>query len=310
MKIYTWNILAKPLFTAKNYPKNDPGVFNLDERDRLICQEMTKRCQEKYIIGLQEVDTETYEKLVIIFNENDYEVYWVSNGNHLNDYMGIVLAWPREQYKLKRFRQLQTCGLAKEYYDIYSSLDKLMNPWLTILKRKNWILAAELQDKKSLKSFVVATCHVPRLYDIPHATYLCIDLLYTSLEKFAGSLPLFICGDFNFLPSSEAYMLLTNPTYRQKQKEIHVHNMVYFYQSQIKHTYTSLIKTAQGQEPLFTCRSALYSNDLFEGTLDYVFCTNVQISTVNIENIPTDNIIYPSYSNPSDHLPLVINLEF
>ena len=219
----------------------------------------------------------------------------------------FLLAWPK-CYKLRRYSQQQICERAKIDYEVHSRMSDGDNPWLTILKRKSWLLAVELEEIETSKQFVLATCHAPLLHKIPHASYLLTDILFTILEKFAGDQPTIILGDFNITPDSEAYHHIVHtprPTKCLQSKQT-----TYFYQPQMKKGYSSFIKHHSGSEPKFTCRTAMNGDTVFEGTLDYIFTTNLKIVSSQVGTLSDEPNLYPTQDNPSDHLPLHIDLEF
>ena len=92
LNIFTWNILAKPLFNPKIFKQHAVGIFDVARRDQVIEEKIKQLCLSGSIIALQEVDGETYSNLVMILSTANYEFHWLSNGNHLNDYMGILVS--------------------------------------------------------------------------------------------------------------------------------------------------------------------------------------------------------------------------
>ena len=160
IKFFTWNILSRSYYNASTYKNSDPADFDLEKRDIFIIDKLKNLMDENYIISLQEVDLTVWNKIALIFNKYKYQVYWSSYGSSLNDFMGVLMAWPRESYKTLDFHQCVPPAQAKES----EPKEFLINsPWSIVSKRSNWLLMAKLEEISSKKKIVVATYHAPLL---------------------------------------------------------------------------------------------------------------------------------------------------
>jgi hypothetical protein len=62
--LFSWNILYKrSLVPEKFQPFYDPSIFNWEERDKLIFSRLEEQIKKNAIIGLQEVDNDTWMKV-------------------------------------------------------------------------------------------------------------------------------------------------------------------------------------------------------------------------------------------------------
>lgn len=303
INFFTWNILTRSYFTASSYKDSDPENFDLEKRDNFIIDKLKDLMDENYIISLQEVDLTVWNKIALIFNKHNYQVYWSSYGNYMNDFMGVLLAWPKDLYNTLDYKQCVPPSQAK---DLEPKEFLINSPWSIISKRWNWLLMAKLEEIKSKKKIVVATYHAPLFSSSPDATLISTDLYFHNLENFAKGLPVIIGGDFNFSPSSDSFDFVTSN--KKKNKEILVSEKKFTYQPKTKLAYKSAYNETFGNEPDFTNRVnrtyKIMNTESYEDTLDFIFFTNFKPKKVKTKKLNQKKIWYPNLENPSDHLPM------
>jgi hypothetical protein len=223
VKFFTWNILTRSYFNYESYKDANPADFNLKKRDAFILNKLADLMDQRYIISLQEVDLTVWNKLCTLFDNYNYNVNWSHAGNISNDYMGVLLAWPRDEYKLLEFKQCMPATLAKED----EPKDFVPNsPWSVVAKKWNWLLMAKLEKISSKKKMICAAYHAPLFPNNPDATFIANDLLFYSLEKFSEDLPVIIGGDFNIPPSSESFKHVIRDS-KKKQRNYFRSKIIY-----------------------------------------------------------------------------------
>ena len=131
--------------------------------------------------------------------------------------------------------------------------------------------------------------------------------IINQIQKIAGQLPYIVAGDFNAVPSSSVYKMITlgvNP-------RISVSKV---YKSVPKFFITSLISAyfaLQGREPEYTNYSQTKNMPIFfKDTIDYIFYRKMRVEKVLHvrDDFPTST--FPNEEEPSDHLPIGATLNF
>ena len=309
INFFTWNSLTRAYFVHSSFKDSDPLDFDLEKRDNFIINKLEKLMNGNYVISLQEVDLTTWNKLVPLFEKCDYYVNWTPSGTSRDDFMGVLLGWPRKKYKLVDYYQCIPPIQAKESEpkEVESNKETLYtSPWGIVSRKWNWLLMAKLEEICSQKIIVFAAYYAPLFTSSFDATFISTDLLFSNLEKFSGDLPIIIGGDFNFPLNSDSFNLVT--TDEKKEKEIILLEKSYLYSPKTKLVYKSAYKESFGSEPKFTNRVQrtfkFMDTDTFEDTLDFIFFTNFTPKLVESEKLNEELLWYPNSNNPSDHLSL------
>jgi len=125
------------------------------------------------------------------------------------------------------------------------------------------------------------------------------------------TLPMIVCGDFNSIPGSAVYKLLTSGEVEGNHKDFHNYDYGAYSNDGLKHRI--LLKSAYAEvcgEPPFTN----YTGD-FVGVLDYILHTGEDVSPERILRPVDESIVLlhnGALPNPymcSDHIPLVADLK-
>jgi hypothetical protein len=146
-------------------------------------------------------------------------------------------------------------------------------------------------------TFTVATYHMPCAFTQPELMRLHAEALIDLVKVKAGNNPLILLGDFNALPGSEVYRMLTSEFTSAYNPEPEFTNKA-------KYKYDSMISPVE-----------------FTGTIDYVFSrglklvSNLHILGHDIEGVPRktedfNGVYLPTFGHPSDHLPVGATYEF
>jgi endonuclease/exonuclease/phosphatase family metal-dependent hydrolase len=129
-------------------------------------------------------------------------------------------------------------------------------------------------------------------------------------------LPLVFCGDFNFKPHSFPYKCITSGKHALDYASPHVEEhrlyVVAGWLAPELAPMTSLYAAVYGSEPAYTnnCVTQLGNSgeNPFCDTLDYIFA-NTRVRAKGAELLPSEGPGLPNEHHPSDHLPVVVDVE-
>lgn len=317
VNVFTWNILTRAYFNNETFPEYDNQIFDNERRIEQIISILTNQFEKNAIIALQEVDITTWEQILPVFHNNQYQAFIAHYGNVDTDYMGVVLAWPGLTYKLKTWLQTIPNDKISQLQPSGYNLEFKSNPFLQAGRSWKWLIAAELYDPVSKQHFVVSTYHMPNFYWIPDALYMSTDVAFSSLERYLeqqqiDTLPVIFMGDFNIIDGDINYQLITSDSQDKRVLTLHNDNesdqlnlgRQYFYRPTMKHRYLSYLQPVEGAYTTRTKHKALYGKEskIFSEVIDYIWLRNVPEQT--LLNTMTDDVLYPTIDMPSDHLPL------
>lgn len=243
--LFFWNVLSTSLCTPKSYfePHYDPVDLDPETRTAAVAARVEAEVSAGKLVALVEVDTvKILPALLPIFDRYNYGVMQQMYGRYYNGFMGVVLAWPREQYELVDCKQTQMGELLYQKYrsrlparaveprfpwymggvlsdavaagwkQIFPAKPVKLPPnvWAESTRRQNWVLMARLSARSgNTDPFVVAAYHMPCMFFLPPAMLLHADAVMTEVCDFAGEDPTIVAGDWNFGPASHPYQLIT-----------------------------------------------------------------------------------------------------
>ena len=135
-------------------------------------------------------------------------------------------------------------------------------------------------------------------------------------QAVSDMLPLVLCGDFNFKPCSFQYACITSGKYaldyasphlKQHKKEI-----IAGWRAPPLRPMPSLYRAVHGAEPAYTnnCIQRMHQGgeNAFCDTLDYIFASG-GVRALCAPQLPADGPRLPNQRHPSDHLPVVVDVE-
>jgi len=174
-------------------------------------------------------------------------------------------------------------------------------------------LFVQLQHIESKKNVVISTTHICAAYQTPYVQLMQVMACIDQLKKYAKT-PLILAGDFNSIPTTAVYSLLSNssvpsdsPTLQLLQKmKIKPPFKSFKHELGLKSAYCSVL----GREP--RCTNLTHE---FKGTLDYIWYSKNSLSPLAVLDIPEtgtlrEEVGLPSSKFPSDHLLLYCVLRF
>lgn len=237
IRICTYNVLSSHLSQPDWFSSCAPEHLNPTNRLQKLQLKLEEEMEIKSIICLQEVSQLWSGKLHVFFAKNNYYFIHCLYGNKMNNYMGVGIAIPIDQYIIKDSNTVRIGDMRslprekKSQSNSLSLLQKLKKVWGIFfpspyspskkdiwqesLDRKNQLVAVTVKDKRNSRSFIVATYHMPCIFQIPAIMSIHCSLsakYIQDLSKRQDNIPFIFCGDFNIKPDSQQYKLLTNGT--------------------------------------------------------------------------------------------------
>jgi 2',5'-phosphodiesterase len=336
VRIVTYNMLSSHLAEPDHFTHCHPDHLKPSTRFRRIQQKIDMEMRHRAIVCLQEVSQCWAGPLHAFFQQRRYHFVTALYGGAHTGYMGVGLAWPTEMYEavqvdIKRMADsrrwpsslnppawiqasrwalanltgLWRRGLRLAGVDAPEPFD----PWAAARARSNEIICVCLCRREDQATFCVATYHMPCLYGSAkkrRTMMIHASLAAQYMQAFAADRPYILTGDFNMLPESSTYRLLTEgkwavehedfPTPKADDDTRWDANAV----APLRSAYA--VKT--GKEPDLTNHARVGDAPVFTETLDYIFLSP-HWSVEQVVALParTDlKEVYPNASEPSDHL--------
>lgn len=250
VSVVTYNVLALQYATPHYFLTSDCKHVDPEYRVPLLCDRVEEWCKEGKIICLQEVDLRFSACLDVIFAK--YKYYALRNVS-VDNYQGVLTAFPLQEWDLEDV----------EHY-----------PFSTLLLKSNKMIATMLHHKATNQVITVCNAHFPCAYKTPQIMNQCA----TNIQEFlsVSSEPWLLMGDFNSLPESKVYEILSE-------------------------TGTSIYKDME--PPATTFCNHPFNKQEFKGTLDYIFYSK-EWKIHQLKMIPEPQEYLPNETEPSDHLPV------
>ena len=207
-----------------------------------------------------------------------------------------------------------------------------IDPWEMSENRYNVLVTVTLRPIAGGSTFSVSNYHMPCAYFAPAVMNIHTEMVAKRVqdlaavswksihgddeEESAKTIPYILTGDFNILPESAQYKILTtgmleqsDPTFPPVKygKQFKVESLP------MDSAYTLL----GGSEPEFTNYSQCRDDPPFIGTLDYIFLSKSTSTTEGwkvhrtktLPNKETSGGPFPGENEPSDHLLIAADLE-
>ncbi|XP_065184472.1 2',5'-phosphodiesterase 12-like [Sycon ciliatum] len=318
LRVVTYNILADMYLTegfgGSSFSYCDNKALSLGYRDMALSRELPAYHAD--ILCLQEVEEKRFQSTIMsCLRPLSYQGKTVMKHNMPE---GIATIWRTDRFL---YRDCKTYIVREEFMnnpllaDIYSSVP----PWVrSELRNRNSVLQlTHLQQKSDGRELIVANTH---LYYSPNADgqrlilALCMVRLLDAFKKAVmeastASLPLAVvfCGDFNTIPERTVHELMTTgqvaPTSGFKEANRDGLN------------YECTIPTKFGSSLPHPSVPWTNYTGLFIGMLDYIYYDESVLKLHKLVPMPKEEVVreftaLPSFRFPSDHLPVINDLEF
>ena len=181
--------------------------------------------------------------------------------------------------------------------------------------RHNIFIFARLREKASSSStaqpFCIANYHMPCAFFAPMVMTIHAEMVAKRTQELAGEDPYILAGDFNILPESSTYTLLTTGELPRNDASYPTSKFGMEWRSTIRGMKSAYAQHPHG-EPDFTNYAHIREDENpFIGTLDYIFLSdNWKVRDVTpICHRNDANGPYPNADEPSDHVLISATLE-
>jgi exonuclease III len=266
------------------------------------------------------------EKLNSFFEENNYKLI---SKSYSKDRFGTGIAFPTNHYDLLNkdifdcgsyikpiYKRLKHSNYQHKIKDMMEDLDNASDS-------KNIMISLHLCAKyygKAVKNLIISTYHMPCRFDNKYYLYAHINALKVhsyELSVLWNTSSSIFCGDFNIIPNSMEYKLLTSvPMTESEIKDCEsFNNMVNAY-AYIDDDLTggmnlrSVYKVLYESEPLYT-NVMVQSDSKFLNCIDYILINEqIEIRSAKVGLTIPEPLEAPSPNGicPSDHCPLSASL--
>ena len=188
------------------------------------------------------------------------------------------------------------------------------DPWAFSRGRFNALVFAKLRDRQTNGAFGVAVYHMPCAFWAPSVMTIPAALAAQRITALAkDDLPFALVGDWNFMPSSPQYAMMTQggevPAGDPAAPVAPAHEP---WVARVPVPLTSAYAAAHGAEPAFTNHALVRDQPPFIECLDYIF-VSPGVKVLQADALPAKEDVqgpYPTDLEPSDHVLVAATLRF
>jgi len=304
LRIVQYNILSTELGTKFQFVNTDTKFLKPEFRWTLLKEKLLTEINNSSIFCLQEVCFYWMEKLVPFFESNNYRCHYNNYGWKGTGHMGNFIAYSNK-YKLEGIKIINIGDSIESKTSIITESVNNDDVWTQAIRKRNTMLCLKLNIDNNI--FCIGTYHMPCFGDSLKLLHVisCIQLL----NKFSGNYKYILAGDFNIMPNSLLYKVITEGgNYNNK-----IEKSVNYDTSMFSLKIATPLKSAYAlfdKDPLFTNYAHVVNEEKFYGCLDYIFISNGwKVNNVKMLPNTLPNTHFPSIDEPSDHLLLAADLE-
>jgi hypothetical protein len=189
VRVATYNILSSALTQGHTLCNPD----DLAEQTRLarLYSKLDTQISENAVICLQEVSQDWIGPLTAYFAQRNYHLTIAQYGNYWNNYMGVGVAYPWNEFELvralvkkpvneKKWPKAPQVHFLKKWVNLVLEWIAVWNwwkkvepsPWDEAYRRWNTMIIEHLRCKKSKVEFCVGTYHNPCAFKNPVSFFL------------------------------------------------------------------------------------------------------------------------------------------
>jgi len=204
-RICQYNIMADSYTEPYNYPYCEPSILYWPYRQYSWKKEI--KLYSPHILCFQEVEEVVYKNILRPWlNDEGYEGILRVN----REPEGVAIFWKKQRFNLILSELQQFNTLAMEMWKEQTSKSHLLYSSLLNkiggLTHHNTLAVAVLEDTETNKKLLVATTHLYWGGGLTHDYFFQIQMMQAHLmteylfkieQKYGGSVPLIIAGDFN-----------------------------------------------------------------------------------------------------------------
>lgn len=337
VRVVSYNVLSSRLSDPSFYSTLNPEHLLPANRYKSVVSKLDREIDRNSIICLQEVSHDWAGSLHAHLSKRGYYMVTALYGSRFNGYMGVAVGWPlakftAEDIDICRLSDTREEGWPKSppqgsfdtlvqgaYSFIRPSLEKLgvlsqspTDAWSLSQNRNNNLITVKLVDKESLRSFAVATYHMPCAYYAPQVMTIHTDLAARRVQSVVGpDMPYVFAGDWNIKPSSSSYRLLTTGVLDRDDPEYPDTKWGMEWKPTAKPMKSAYAESEFG-EPDFTNYSRAGEKEAFIDTLDYIFLSD-EWKVASVLELPKRDESGGPFPNldkdePSDHVLIAADL--
>lgn len=317
-KVMCYNILAQIYATRHMYPYCPVWALAWNYRKKNLLRNILSHDSD--VICLQEVQANHFEKFFQpLLSKSGYDGIFKHKtrepvGEHAQAIDGCAIFYKRDRFALMEQYGIEFNEAARQKTSNSKALRRLMRgnvALVVVLEELHGGAAATHRRRK--RRLCVATTHIfwdPEYADVKlWQTW----VLLQELEKLImhRNYPLVLCGDFNSMPDSSVYQLLTTGQVHPSHKDFDTDTMkILPPASQLTHRLPLMSTYGAIGEPKYTN----YTGH-FVGVLDYIMYTKNHMTCTNILDVDPESRLkqyeaLPSPQYPSDHISLVSELDW
>lgn len=305
----SYNILGNKFTSSSIYGYTPSWVLDWERRKMCLLEEILSHNAD--IVCLQEVEQQCYEDLLVphlgIQGGYSFDFLQKTKLNQIGipkrpEIDGCATFFKTQKYTFleKHIVELNKLSFEKE--------DEGKNMYQRVSCRDNVALVLLLKNNKTKKTILVGNIHLhwdPKQKDVKLIqTILFLEEL-SSFQNIHKANSVLLCGDFNSLPDSGVYTLLSTGKIDQTHPDFGGFVYEPYTQKGFGHSFHFQSAYSQAKELPATC----FSNR-FQGTLDYIWYSSHRLSVVGLLGPLSPEYIsqtggLPNAYFPSDHIPLV-----
>jgi 2',5'-phosphodiesterase len=323
VRVVSYNVLSSHLASPSHFTSCQPTYLDASYRYKKLCEKLDRETEKKSVICLQEVSTEWAGLLHVYFFAKKYHLITALYGGKFGGYMGVATAVPIDSFDIQTVnikRISDTISIPPVpspsfFQRIISFFQRLLlwkpveTSWDRSLCRNNELIAVTLTPRESGSKFTIANYHMPCDFRNPMVmvTHSCLAAQY--LQGLSPGSPHILAGDFNFMPSSTMYRILTEGEVERENPDLPLEPKGVPWKPVVA-PLRSAYKIATGCEPDFTNHAQIKDQEPFVETLDYIFMSPEWVVD-SVDQLPHRSSVvgpFPVASEPSDHILIAADL--
>ena len=228
--------------------------------------------------------------------------------------------WPREPKEKKQEATFLSTyvfnPVLSRVRGLFTTEERPSDPWEVSERRSNQFIAVRLEERREegeKASFWIGNYHMPCAFREPIIMTIHSEMVAKRIQTLAEKTneSYILAGDFNILPESSHYGLLTTGVIDKKDPSYPPNKFGVHWESTIE-GMKSAYADFNGKESDFTNYAFTDgSEEFFIGTLDYIFLSD-SWKVTNVEALEHRNDVdgpFPNDKEPSDHVLIAADLE-
>ncbi|CAF3011389.1 unnamed protein product [Rotaria sp. Silwood2] len=323
--ILTYNCLASNLAEPKYFPRTDPTHLDFSYRSKLFEHELQSFNAD--IVCLQEIHQDDFHQWLspFLFQLGYGEgIFAKRGGTKAKD--GVVIFFKRDKFKLINQYRLDYFDIAQVQFPTEASLATYNVALFCLLQIQNNKTNVSKEEEQRLW---ICNTHINWNHTLPATQLFQIRTLFnelTRLNKDTSNKPFVIVVDFNSTPNSVVHDYIRNgfitdtADYYSKMHEIY---LPLFDGDSTKtkkyltepHMYKNVMENAYNKNTFLMPFTTRIADDCC-GTIDYIYYQHDCIRPLQLlnalhndgERAIHDDFTLPNEQHPSDHLPLMAEL--